>query len=330
MISKSYLVENDVEFFRKNNFILFYGENFGLKKDFKKKIENIYKKSHISNLDQDQILKDKNILINELSNLSLFADEKVIFIDNATDKIFEILKEITELKTRNKVFLFSDILDKKSKLRNLFEKTNNLQIIACYADNNISLRKIILEKLKGFQNLSAENINLILEKSNTDRVKIHNELDKIIIFFQDKILNTKKLEYLLDANINEDFNILKEEAFLGNKINTNRLLSDTSLENEKSVYYISLINHRLFKLKEIKNISTNSNYESIINSMKPPIFWKDKPNIISQLKKWNLNKIKKISDKSYNIEVMMKSNIAISKNVLLKNLIVQICDQANA
>ena len=187
-----------------------------------------------------------------------------------------------------------------------------------------------MNKLNGFKNLSQNNINLILEKSNNDRIKLYNEIDKILIFFQEKTLDKNKLEILLDANVNEDFNTLKDAAFLGNKINTNRLLSDTNLDNEKSAYYLNLINQRLIKLREIQDNSKDSDLETAINNIKPPIFWKDKPNILSQLKMWNQNKIMQVLDSTYEIEKKIKSNFVGNKNTLLKNLIVKICAQANA
>ena len=210
----------------------------------------------------------------------LFEENKIIFIEDATDKILSVLEEVEKKILDNKVILFADILEKKSKLRNYFEKSKTLQTVACYPDNDISLRKIIINKLNGFKNLSQNNVNLILEKSNNDRIKLYNEIDKILIFFQQKDLNTDKLEILLDANVNEDFNTLKDAAFLGNKINTNRLLSDTNLDNEKSAYYLNLINQRLIRLKELQDNIKNSDLETAINSIKPPIFWKDKPNIL--------------------------------------------------
>ena len=38
------------------------------------------------------------------------------------DKIVEVLKQVKDLDNQ-KIFLFADTLEKKSKLRNLFEKT---------------------------------------------------------------------------------------------------------------------------------------------------------------------------------------------------------------
>ena len=71
-----------------------------------------------------------------------------------------------------------------------------------------------------------------------DRSKLYNELEKIKTFFNNKKIEGEKLENLLDRKINDNFNILKDEAMMGNKIKTNKMLSDTILETEKNVYYI--------------------------------------------------------------------------------------------
>jgi len=178
--------------------------------------------------------------------------------------------------------------------------------------------------------LSSYNINLIINKSNLDRVKLNNELNKIIIYFQDKELNSEKLELLLDDKVNNDFNLLKDEALMGNKINTNKLLSDTVLESEKNIFYLNLINLRLNKLNEVSNFRKTTNLENAINLIKPPIFWKDKTNFAEQAKKWDTKKIRKILSKTYNVEIEIKSNSMIEKNILIKKLIIDMCNLANA
>ena len=87
MIYKSYLVEQDLNRIDKN-FILFYGENLGLKNDFKKKIKLNNKNAETVILLQEDIIKDEDNFINMVFNLSLFQKEKVFIIDNVNEKIF--------------------------------------------------------------------------------------------------------------------------------------------------------------------------------------------------------------------------------------------------
>ena len=74
----------------------------------------------------------------------------------------------------------------------------------------------------------------------------------------------------------------------------------------------------------------NSDIESLISDLKPPVFWKDKPMLIQQSKKWNKNKIQEALKKTYNTEIEIKSNSSIRKDLLIKNLIIELCSTANS
>ena len=329
MISKSYLLENDINQIDKN-LILFYGENLGLKNDFKSKIKLNNKKIKIINFTQEEVLKDEYSFFSEILNISLFEKEKIIFINHANDKIMPIIQEVEKKAETQKIYLFSDILEKKSKLRSYFEKKSICIAVACYADNEISIKKIILNKLKGFEGLSSENINLIINNCNLDRITLYNELEKIFSYFTNKKINNKELEKILDIRINDNFNLLKDAALNGNKIDTNKLLSDTIIDADKNVFYLALINQRLNKLAEAAQLSKTTNLEDAISRIKPPIFWKDKPGFKEQAKKWNLGKIKLILKETYDLEIKIKSEAIIEKNVLVKKLIVDMCNMANS
>ena len=126
-----------------------------------------------------------------------------------------------------------------------------------------------------------------------------NELLKIKLLIED----LKKIDLLIDMRTNDDFNLLKDEALNGNRINTNRLLADTVFEIENNIYYLNSINQRINKLNEIQNMKQgNLNINSIISNLKPPVFWKDKPNIIEQAKKWNPSKVQVLLKKTFEME----------------------------
>ena len=329
MIYKSYLVEQDFNSLNKN-FILFYGENLGLKNDFKKKIKLNKGNAETVSLLQEDIVKDEDNFFNMVFNLSLFQKERIFIIENVNDKILPILEKIEQKTVEEKIVLFSELLDKKSKLRNYFEKSNKVGIVPCYVDNEITLKKIILDKLKGYTGLTNQNLNIILENCGLDRSKLNNELDKIATFFENKIIDDDKLESLLNFKVNDSFELLKDQALIGDKIKTNKLISDTILENGKNIFYLNVINQRLIKLLEVNEITKNGKLDEAIGKIKPPIFWKDKPIFNIQAKKWNKNKLKKVLNQTYKIELKIKSNSQVSQSLLIKKLLIDMCCLANA
>ena len=330
MIFKSYIIEENFKPIHNCKLFLFYGENQGLKQEFKEKLKKQNITKEILNLFQDEIIKNKNILINEIKNKSLFNEKKIIFINQVNDKILNTLDEIIENIQDERIFLFSDILDKKSKLRHYFEKSKSCGISPCYQDNEITIKKIISKKLKNFQGVTSHIINYITQNTGLDRSKVNNEINKITSYFKDKKIDLNKIDSLLNIRTNEDFNLLKDEAIKGNKINTNRLLADTVFEIENSIYYLNAINQRINRLNEIQNMKKgNLNIETIVSSLRPPVFWKDKAMLIEQSKKWNKYKIQTALKKTYNTEIEIKSNSSIRKDLLIKNLIIDLCITAN-
>ena len=326
MIYKSYLVEEDLKIL-KNNKVLFYGENLGLKEDFKKEIIKKNKENLIITFLQEEIISSEEKFITEVNNTSLFENKKIFFIHNANDKILRIIDEL-EKNNHNNYYLFSDNLDKKSKLRSYFENGKKTDIIPCYKDNDISLRKLISKNLKGFSGISPEIVNLLIDFSNSDRTKLKNEFEKIKNFFTNKIININDLIKLLNIRENEDFNEIKDAALSGNRLETNKLLNFTIIEKDKSPFYLSIINNRLSKLKEL-TLYNSKNVEEAVNQLRPPVFWKDKPKLIMQKKLWNLDKLNTALSLTYDVEIKFKSNSNIDNKIILKKLIIDICNLAN-
>ena len=328
MIYKSYQVEEDLEKL-KNNISLFYGENNGLINQFKKKITNYFINQKIIRLTDDEIINNQNQFFNHLQNPSLFEDKKIIFINLNSDKIFKVIEETLMKVGENKIFLFANNIEKKSKLRNFFEKNSDLNIIPCYKDNDLTIRKLITSSLKDFNNISNQVINIIKESCSNDRLKIDNEIEKIKNYFLTNKINTDDLLKLLNLKSDDEFDIIRDYAFSGDKLKTNNLISSTLIDSDKSAYYLTIINQRLLKLKIVYS-DKPKNLNKAIDELKPPIFWKDKPTFIKHANLWNEEKINNTLDKTYFVEVQIKSNPVIEKKLLIKKLLIDICNNANA
>ena len=100
MIYKSYLVEKNINSINEN-LVLFYGENIGIKNDFKGKLKKTNNNCEFIFFDQKNILQNFKAFYNELFNASLFEKDKV-FVENVDDKSLEIINDIqSSLKNRN-------------------------------------------------------------------------------------------------------------------------------------------------------------------------------------------------------------------------------------
>ena len=292
-------------------FHLFYGKNEGLKSEC---INEIIKrdKGKIFKYDEKQIKDEIEPFYENVLSGSLFDNNKVIIINRATDKIYEIILNLIDRDINNiKIILNADILETKSKLRSLFEKNKNLICIPTYQDNNETLSRLTALILKKENiSISQQNINLIVEKCNGDRQNLQNELNKI----KNYALNKKKIssdEIVKLINLSENYGLseLIDNCLAQNKNKTINILNENNYNSEDSIIILRTF---LAKAKRIFKLATqlerNNDINKTINSAKPPIFWKDKEIVKIQLSKWKLKEIKKLINSINDVELEIKKN----------------------
>ena len=166
----------------------FHGKNEGQKEIIlkrKKKFNNNFQTYF-----EKDIIQNSETFFNEVYSKSFFEKEKLLIIKNTTDKFILNIKEIIKRNIGEILIVcISDILEKKSKLRSLFEKDENLISLAFYPDNIQTLLSFTNNFFKERNiSLSFETINLIVNKTNGERKFLVNELEKLSYFLKIKKL----------------------------------------------------------------------------------------------------------------------------------------------
>ena len=309
MIIKSF--EINKKKFDNQNFFLIYGENEGLKNE----IINLLRKNfegNIENYDETQIISDNELFFNKLFNKSLFDNKKIIIVNRCSEKIHVIIENIIEKKISDiKIILNANILDKKSKLRNLFEKSDELIIVPTYKDTSITLADIAKKFFNNYKiSISSETINLLVSRCNGDRGHLKSELDKILIYMHDKKnINLEEIHKLTNLAENFSINELVDTSLLKNSQKTSEIINESNYKSEDGILILRTFlqkTKRLLNLYEKQN--EHVNFDTLINDHRPPIFWKDKPIVKRQLENWSKSKIKDLIVKINKTEIFLKKN----------------------
>ena len=132
-------------------------------------------------------------------------------------------------------------------------------------------------------------------------------------------------EILKLTNLAENYNIseLVDQCLAKNKKKTLNILNENNLSSEDNILIIKTFLFKLKRLKKLKlELDTKKNIDIVLSSYKPPIFWKDKDIIKTQLKLWSLKQIQKIIIDVNNIEIQIKKNSQIS-NHMTNNFILE-------
>ena len=336
MIIKSYEIKRKINDCLKHNLFLLYGENFGLKKDIKEYIKKTLKENksdiEILSVYENEIFENEENFYNLVYSGSLFSEKKIITIYEATDKIVEKISSINSKYPENVyLIIFSEVLDKKSKLRNFFENHERTICVPCYLDSEKDLEIIAQSEFKKNNiSISKEAINFLIESSNSDRNNLRNEIEKIKSYS----LNKKKIE--LDeikslANFSGDYKSdnLINECLCGNVSQYKKVLSDLYTNAINQVFILRILSNKIRRLLNMKKMQDDySNLDALLNATKPPIFWKEKPLIKKQLSIWSLNDLNTTLEEISNTELICKKNPNISK-VIFFNFFSKICKKAN-
>ncbi len=316
MIKKSYEIEN---LYNNYNFYLFYGKNNGAKKEEIEKFILSNKNKSLSKYHEKYILTNSESFLTEIYSGSLFEDEKIIIINSATDKILKIFEEIYSKKDlKISIIIETDNLEKKSKLRNLFEKEKELICVPFYPDTNETLSKIAYNYLKNQKLiLSQSNINLIINRSNGDRGLLKSELRKIKFYSKNKKVTTEAVLKLTNLTENFSLNELVDNCLAKNQKKTIFILNENNFNNEDCIQIIRIFSNKLKKISKLSQVyEKNNNLDKTIAEARPPIFWKDKEIIKKQINIWKLKNIRNLIYKLNEIELNVKKNINISVNLV--------------
>jgi len=302
------------------NFYLFYGVNEGLKEVTIKNLFEINYQDRIHRYEEKEILDNINSFFDNVLTKSFFDNEKLIIISRATEKIREVIVELIEKQPKDiKIILNSKNLEKKSALRKIFEKEKSIICVPFYEDNNQTLNSIISLFFRNKKiPISQQLINILIERSRGDRKNLNNELEKIESFLLNKKnLNLEEIIKITNLADNYSASELIDHSLAKNTRKTVTILNENNYSDEDNIIIIRTLLAKLKRLVKIYElVDEKNNFEQAISKYKPPIFWKDKPLVIQQIRFWKKDHLKKLIYKSNEIELLIKKNSSLAKNIL--------------
>ena len=292
--------------------ILLYGVNRGSKDEL---IKSFILKDFLGEIlkyDEPEVLEKSEIILESLLNRSLFDEHKLILISRCSNKIHSFIEKFIE-KDISKVLvvLNSENLDKKSKLRTLYEKSKDLICIPFYEDNQQSLGIFAKNYLQSRNiKLSREILNLIIERSQGDRGNLQNELQKVENLSLSK-KNISNEDIINITNLAENYTVfeLVDNYLAKNQKKVSKIINENNFVNDDSIIILRTLlsrSKRLLKLKNMQNV--NKSIDDTIAVFRPPIFWKEKDIVKQQMSNWSEDEVKEKIFEISNLEILIKRN----------------------
>ena len=321
MIIKSFSI-NCEKLFSDYKINLIYGENFHLKTEILNKLTQIFKENEFKTkfIKEDELLKDIEILDNYLNQDSLFGEKEILIIQEASDKLLDYIN-FSEID--KKLILVTNNLTKKSSLRNKAEKEKIISCIACYEDDEKTLQSLLRNGLTKLGiKVPYEAIDQLFNINKLNRNDINSGLEKLELITKDKKLDSETFSSLFNTTSSFDAFEISNALLSGDKKALNKILS--------SFYHFSInfnevlgpLKYKINKLIDIYEYNENETKIAVlVDTYKPPIFWKEKNIIQTQLSKWNKNELDTLLDKINEIEILCKLNYEIAETIFNKFLL---------
>jgi len=264
-------------------------------------------------LNYEDIEKDPSILYQELHSITLFNSPKFILINNTKTSFNKEIKEsLLSAKTSHVVIFKADELGPSTSTRKLFETEQEFAALPCYQLDEIAIKSILVESLrKNNIKFSPDLVNHAATLLRGEHASILSEIQKLLLYYANtnstateeeitEIISgpSEKNSYdpLILSIINRDFiNTTKEvEKLYSSGVHI------VAIARNIATYFV-----RLLKVKTLTEQGVQA--EDAINSLKPPIFFKNITSFKKALQSYSTNQIIIIIEQLTSLELECKT-----------------------
>ena len=321
MILKSFSL-NYEKLFTEYKINLIYGENYHLKTEILKNLTGEFKKSNFKTrfIKEEELLKDIQILDEYLNQDNLFGENEILIIQESSDKLLDYI-QLEEIN--KKLILVADNLQKKSELRARTEKSKIMSCIACYDDDEKTLQSLLRNGLTKIGiKVPYEAIDQLFNLNKLNRNDINSGLEKLALITKDKKIDSDILSSLFNTTSSFDAFEISNILLSGNKKSLNKILSSFYHFSFNFNEILGPLKYKINKLIDIYESNENEkDISKLVETFKPPIFWKEKGTVQIQMKMWKKDELELLLEKINEIEILCKLNFEIAETIFNKFLI---------
>jgi DNA polymerase-3 subunit delta len=300
--------------------ILFYGPDQGLVHERAKLlagkcVPDIKDPFSVSEFTGAQIKADSACLMDAALALSLTGDDRVIWIQDATDALTETLKSVeTEYKKIWPVIAEAGELTPRSSLRKFFETSKNAVAIACYADEGRGLERVIVETLKN-EGLrpDPEALAVLGAVLGGDRLIIRGELEKLALYVKGKNeaasgISADDVLACVGDSADAPLDNLVYAVANGDQTAIDTALAKAFSEGLNPVVIIRAIQRHFQRLHLVKGqAEQGGSLDAALSALRPPVFFKWKDTFQRQARGWSLELINRALDLALHCEEQCKT-----------------------
>lgn len=248
---------------------LLYGTNdFAIQKEIEK-ITKDFDKMNISKYDlTEDDIKD---VISDAETFSMFADSKVVIVENAA--IFtssgsgdlETLENYLAHINPNTILIFTvneEKVDERKKITKKIKKDYKL-----ISFNQNETPNSLVRNLLNDYNITSSNINLLIDRVGTNPLILENEVNKIKLYKDDKTVTKEDIINLTTKRPEIDIFKLIEDIVMKNKDEALEIYNEMLKVNEEPLKIVILLASQFRLMYQAKELAKKGYSEKNISEV---------------------------------------------------------------
>ena len=282
--------------------ILLYGPDAGLVRERAKLLtsaflSNNYDPFALVELSAAKLLEDSALLADEISSISMMAPKRVILVRDGGDKITRIIQSANAYFNDSILLVVcADELSARSSLRGWFEAAANASALACYRDEMRDVQEVIRKTLDtAGVRADRDVVDYLSQQLGNDRYVTYQELEKLITYAgESKTLSVADAEALVDYNREPNFDDVVNAIADRNLGQLEKTVTMLLREGTQPVAYLRALQRYFNRLYFIRGqMADGKSAEAVIQSLRPPVFFKQIPLLTRHIQQWPIANIAK-------------------------------------
>ena len=244
----------------------------------------------VSEFSESELLADRTRLADEASALTFTGGRRVIRIRDVTDAASPVIEVYLAEGTGDALTVMrAGDLGPRSKVRRLFEESKNAAAVACYADDERMLDRVIRSTFSALNmSVTPDAVAYLMTSLGADRAVSRTELEKLAIYAGDakEITLDDAIKCIGDSSV-FNLDVLAFAVGEGDQAAVDRAYARCLDEGTAPVAILRVIQRHLTRLQLVSSVSEETGDPSrALQVLKPPVFFKFKDRFLGQVRAW--------------------------------------------
>ncbi|MCE2991389.1 MAG: DNA polymerase III subunit delta [Candidatus Jidaibacter sp.] len=250
--------------------------------------------SEISKIDFKEIKDDPSMLVTRLNSVSLFGDITILIIENCPQTLpKQMLEFLNKASFSGKLILKAGELRPTSNLRKLAENSEKALSIACYKDDQrqieVYVRTFLQERGAKFD---SAVISILAQVLPANKLVIASELEKLITYKSGEQITISDVQDVISDSQEAALDDLCVYFALGQKPQILKVLERAINTDTSFMLILRVLQRYLSRVLEVlSHKETGLSVDSAVLKLAPPVFFKQKDNLIRVCKALDQQKV---------------------------------------